>query len=75
MKAARTVFLKHGFEQTTVQMIADAADANIAAVNYHYGSKADLYAECIAAVSKSRAIISRARRASVFADSFPTERL
>lgn len=48
LAAAQAVFSEHGFENTTVQMIADEADANIAAVNYHYGSKADLYAECIA---------------------------
>lgn len=46
--AAQTVFSQHGFEATTVHMIAEEAGANIAAVNYHYGSKADLYAECVA---------------------------
>jgi AcrR family transcriptional regulator len=48
LTAAQAVFLEHGFENTTVQMIDAQADANIAAVNYHYGSKADLYAACIA---------------------------
>ncbi|MGA1235705.1 MAG: TetR/AcrR family transcriptional regulator [Limisphaerales bacterium] len=46
--AAQAVFSQHGFEATTVHMIAEEAGANIAAVNYHYGSKADLYAECVA---------------------------
>jgi AcrR family transcriptional regulator len=46
--AAQSVFSKHGFEGATVQRIAEEAGANIAAVNYHYGSKADLYAACVA---------------------------
>jgi len=49
LTAAQAVFLKHGFEYATVQMIASEADANIAAISYHYGSKADLYAECVRA--------------------------
>lgn len=48
LKAAKSVFLDHGYESATVQMIASAAGANIAAINYHYGSKADLYAEYVA---------------------------
>jgi len=45
LQAAKEVFMEHGYEGATVQMIAAAAGANIAAINYHYGSKADLYAE------------------------------
>lgn len=48
LEAAKNVFIEHGYEGTTVQMIAEAADANIAAINYHYGSKADLYAQYVA---------------------------
>ncbi|MGD7653401.1 MAG: CerR family C-terminal domain-containing protein [Verrucomicrobiales bacterium] len=48
LHAAKDVFGAHGYEGTTVQMIAAAAGANIAAINYHYGSKAGLYAEYVA---------------------------
>ncbi|GEM_PF-2131667 len=47
LAAAQSVFQKHGFAESTVQMIAAEADANIAAVSYHFGSKADLYAEWV----------------------------
>ncbi len=48
LQAAKDVFMEHGYEGATVQMIAAAAGANIAAINYHYGSKADLYAKYVA---------------------------
>lgn len=47
LKAAKEIFVKHGYEGATVQMIATAAGANIAAINYHFGSKADLYAKYV----------------------------
>jgi len=53
LQAANRVFTEQGYEGATVQMIAEAAGANIAAVNYHYGSKADLYAEYAASHLKS----------------------
>lgn len=40
--AAADVFALKGFEATTVREITDAAGANVAAVNYHFGSKAGL---------------------------------
>jgi len=41
--AASRVFSEKGYENTTVQDICTACDANIAAVNYHYKSKENLY--------------------------------
>ncbi|WDE97911.1 TetR/AcrR family transcriptional regulator [Lentisphaera profundi] len=41
--AASRVFSQKGYENTTVQDICTASDANIAAVNYHYKSKENLY--------------------------------
>ncbi len=41
--AASRVFAEKGYENTTVQDICTACDANIAAVNYHYKSKENLY--------------------------------
>jgi len=39
LDAAETLFVEHGFEATTLRMITAAAEANLAAVNYHFGSK------------------------------------
>lgn len=45
--AAGEAFAEHGFHSTTIGMICKAAGANIAAVNYHFGSKERLYEETI----------------------------
>ena len=43
LKAASKLFAEKGFVMTTTQEICDAASANIAAVNYHFGGKDNLY--------------------------------
>jgi TetR/AcrR family transcriptional regulator, regulator of cefoperazone and chloramphenicol sensitivity len=42
--AATRVFAERGFNDTTVREISALAGANLAAVNYHFGSKDKLYA-------------------------------
>ncbi|GAB7022112.1 TetR/AcrR family transcriptional regulator [Salidesulfovibrio brasiliensis] len=42
--AAVRVFAKKGFRAATVREICQLAEANVAAVNYHFGSKDSLYA-------------------------------
>ncbi|MBN1297799.1 CerR family C-terminal domain-containing protein [bacterium] len=44
---ALAVFAEKGFQKSTVAEICKAADANIAAVNYHFQGKANLYAEVL----------------------------
>jgi AcrR family transcriptional regulator len=45
LAAASDVFVKNGFRDATVAEICKCADANIAAVNYYFGSKEALYQE------------------------------
>jgi len=43
LHAARKVFAEHGRENATIREICSLAKANVAAVNYHFGSKEKLY--------------------------------
>lgn len=45
LEAASEVFAQKGYHDATVEDICGHADANIAAINYHFGSKDQLYAE------------------------------
>lgn len=39
LDAAEALFVEHGFEATTMRMITGRAGVNLAAINYHFGSK------------------------------------
>ncbi len=43
LNAACNIFAEKGFRDATIAEICEAADANIAAVNYHFGDKESLY--------------------------------
>src|SRR5689334_3238455 len=43
LDAAEALFMVHGFEATSLRLITAAADVNLAAVNYHFGSKEELF--------------------------------
>jgi AcrR family transcriptional regulator len=43
LDAAEALFLEHGFEATSLRAITTAAEVNLAAVNYHFGSKEELF--------------------------------
>lgn len=45
LDAAETLFCEKGFHATSVRELTAAADCNIAAVNYHFGGKENLYRE------------------------------
>jgi AcrR family transcriptional regulator len=54
IRAAGEVFGRHGFDGTTIRQITKRAGVNVAAVNYHFRDKAELYlrvlreAKCLA---------------------------
>ncbi|MDF7826439.1 TetR/AcrR family transcriptional regulator [Pontiellaceae bacterium B12227] len=43
VQAAADIFSEKGFREATVAEICEQAEANIAAVNYHFGDKSSLY--------------------------------
>jgi AcrR family transcriptional regulator len=43
LDAAEELFMEHGFEATSLRQITAAAAVNLAAVNYHFGSKDELF--------------------------------
>jgi len=43
LDAAETLFMEHGYEATSLRAITAAAEVNLAAVNYHFGSKEELF--------------------------------
>ena len=67
LEAAREVFSRHSFQGATIREICRIADANVAAVNYHFGSKDGLLAEALnfaplAALQKANAKLSECPR-------------
>ena len=45
LDVAERQFMEHGYEATSMRMITSMADVNLAAVNYHFGSKEGLLRE------------------------------
>src|SRR5215831_12858799 len=43
LDTAEALFMEHGFEATGLRSITAAAGVNLAAVNYHFGSKEELF--------------------------------
>jgi AcrR family transcriptional regulator len=43
LDAAEALFMEHGYEATSLRAITAAASVNLAAVNYHFGSKEELF--------------------------------
>lgn len=75
VRAAGEVFGRHGFNGTTVRQITRRARVNVAAVNYHFRDKGELYvrvlreAKCLAAdlaVTKFRGTPEEQLRSFVF---------
>jgi AcrR family transcriptional regulator len=43
LDAAELLFMEHGFEATSLRQLTSAAAVNLAAVNYHFGTKEELF--------------------------------
>src|SRR5258705_2543992 len=43
LDAAELLFMEHGFEATSLRSLTTAASVNLAAVNYHFGTKEELF--------------------------------
>jgi AcrR family transcriptional regulator len=43
LDAAEALFMEHGYEATSLRTITAAAGVNLAAVNYHFGTKEELF--------------------------------
>src|SRR5258706_10537710 len=43
LDAAEQLFMEHGFEATSLRQLTSSAAVNLAAVNYHFGSKEELF--------------------------------
>jgi TetR/AcrR family transcriptional regulator, regulator of cefoperazone and chloramphenicol sensitivity len=66
LTAASRLFAQNGFEKVTVREICRAADANVAAVNYHFGDKVGLYREVLGkAMETMQATTDAARHAGI----------
>jgi AcrR family transcriptional regulator len=52
LESAAAEFARHGFAAARIRDIVDAAGANLAAVNYHFGGKEGLYRETLAMLSR-----------------------
>lgn len=72
LEAAQEIFAEHGFKAATVRQICEAAGANIAAVNYYFGGKENLYVE---AVKRAHTCTGRMDEVPIPADLPPVEKL
>lgn len=74
LEAASSIFAEHGFAATTIRHICSKAQVNLAAVNYHFGSKEGLYRETIR-FARERAYKSYPTTYGLAAEASPEQQL
>ena len=72
LNAAGEVFAEEGFEGATIRAITERAGVNVAAVNYHFRDKAELYTRVVVDACAARAAL---RDAMAEGAATPEERL
>lgn len=50
LKVALELFAKHGFDGVSIREITELASCNLASMNYYFGTKKNLYDECLSSV-------------------------
>ncbi len=60
--AAADIFTGRGYRATTIRQICGRANANVAAVNYHFESKAKLYVETCRFIFRDAGALNRSRQ-------------
>ncbi len=79
IRAAESLFLQRGYEGTSLRAITTEANVNLAAVNYHFGSKDELFSmllvERLDPLNEQRASRLEALRANGFDASFGVEQI
>src|SRR5262245_64738187 len=53
IEASARLFAERGFSKVTVREICQRANANVAAVNYHFGGKDGLYQEIVSSAIRT----------------------
>jgi AcrR family transcriptional regulator len=72
LNAAGEIFAEYGFEGATIRAITERAEVNVAAVNYHFRDKAELYNRVVVDACSARAA---SRDAMAGAADSPEEKL
>lgn len=72
LSAAGEVFAEQGFEGATIRAITERAGVNVAAVNYHFRDKSELYTRLVVDACSARAAL---RDVMAEAPALPEERL
>lgn len=73
LAAAGPLFAEHGFRDTGVKAICDAAGCNVASISYHFGSKQDFYAAVLEHAHRAR--FAGVARPAADPDAAPRDRL
>ena len=60
LEAGASLFAEHGYQGTTLRMLAEAADCDPALIAYHFGSKRGLFAQVAAVLLSPAEVVERA---------------